>query len=150
MSVDFSAPITEVVVRAAAVANSRVTLRLDGMNGQVLARLNLVNSGDSQTYQDNRVDLSGMKDLSGIHDIYLVFDEAASINWIEFKASGTYSFPYLVSAVSLVPVTVNPTAVPPVVNISRPNVPTSPTTKMSKSKPKIKTINKTKKKKRTK
>jgi len=69
---------------ASTVNTGKIYVRLDTPTGTQVGTLTVPNTGDSQTYTNATCTISR---ASGIHDLYLVFDEWANLNWFKFTAS---------------------------------------------------------------
>lgn len=94
--VDFSAQPVSVTVNAA--YDSDIILRLDSVYGQVIA--DVKQPGNASGYIDAAADITD-KNISGVHDVYAVFDGNTDIGWIEFIAGAGYAYPYIVTPLTL-------------------------------------------------
>jgi hypothetical protein len=73
---------------------AEVEIRLDAMNGPILATAALTSTGDAASWETQDVALI---DPGGSHEIYLVFrsvpggqtgDDLFNLNWVEFGGTG--------------------------------------------------------------
>ena len=83
---DFASGLTAVDLRvASAGSGGRVDLRIDAIDGPLIASVALPVTGGWQTWQTVSSSVSG---VSGVHDVYLIFDGTTSIgnvNWFRFR-----------------------------------------------------------------
>ena len=84
--VDFASGLAAVDLRvASAGSGGRIDLRIDAFDGPLIASVALPVTGGWQTWQTVSGSVSG---VSGVHDLYLIFDGTTSIgnvNWLRFR-----------------------------------------------------------------
>lgn len=82
-AVDFGENCNKLLMRLAGTGQSCV-VRIDSVDGQIIAKSGPVNTGSWGTYATYKYDISG---VTGVHDVYIVFDSACNVNWFEFVAA---------------------------------------------------------------
>ena len=75
-NVDFAAGFTNVSTRVASFAGGAIEFHLDSPNGFLISSVTMPNTGDWQTYSNVSSVVAG---ATGVHDLYLVFNGAASV-----------------------------------------------------------------------
>ncbi len=90
-NVDFSCGITDIEARvASATSGGTIEIRLDNATGTVLGTISVSNTGGWQNWV---TESSSINNVSGTHDVYLVFiggvGSLLNINWLQFTASSS-------------------------------------------------------------
>ena len=83
--VDFATGAKQFSIMAASTGNASLTLRLDGIDGPVIGSVNIGKTGTVDKY---RLFNAKVKNASGVHDLYLCFDNNKGdmrLDWWQFK-----------------------------------------------------------------
>jgi hypothetical protein len=75
-------------IRTAGTSGNKITLRIDGIEGPIIAELNVSPTGEWQTYVTNTSDIMNAELLEGGHDLYLILNAGMNVNWISFDSEG--------------------------------------------------------------
>lgn len=81
--VDFDTGARLFIARAAGNNNGTVTIRVDGVNGQIIGSLNFRSTGSNSNYQEQSCWING---ITGVHDLYIFYSGGNfRFNWFTFR-----------------------------------------------------------------
>ncbi|MBU5671676.1 S-layer homology domain-containing protein [Paenibacillus brevis] len=81
-NVEFVDGTASVQLRVAAEGESRIELRLDSPNGQLIGSADLSSTGGLQNWTTQSASIEG---ANGVHTLYLVMDGSVRLNWFQFS-----------------------------------------------------------------
>ena len=85
--VDFGSGAGQFQARIAGLSTSgKIHIKLDNTAAPDIGVINGVNTGDWQSYTTASCNIGN---VSGVHDVYLVFDTGINLNWFKFAGSAT-------------------------------------------------------------
>ncbi|MDF2540620.1 MAG: hypothetical protein K0S47_338 [Herbinix sp.] len=76
-------------IRSAGTSANPVYVRLDAVNGPIVAQVNVTPTGEWQTYTTSTAQITDGSTLTGGHDFYLILNAGMNVNWISFESDGT-------------------------------------------------------------
>jgi hypothetical protein len=86
-NVDFTNGATDFIARLAGFGGT-LTVRVDATNGPVLGTFNLPATGGWQSWVTRSFPITNPADVTGIHDVYLMFSAGYNLNWFDFTQAG--------------------------------------------------------------
>lgn len=71
--------------------NGKIEIRLDGADGTLVGTIDGLNTSDMNNYD---VAQCNIQNVTGTHDVYLVYTEGINMDWFEFSTEKTDEMPY--------------------------------------------------------
>lgn len=86
--VNFAYGVKKFIIRYASQSASGLEVRIDSVDGPVIATANVQGTGDWGTYDTETFDVNMIdgKKITGYHDIYIRFNSSMNLNWFSFTA----------------------------------------------------------------